>query len=501
MKALKAVFGRTRDFVLSDHNHNLWIKYFSQPTPIELLSVPKKSTLAGHYSGFNLQDVNPQALLAESKSIKANPEQSLTIILSLEQPITPHYFQFCRCLLDLRLPSAKFEEIASEASAHLVRALIAFTVQFRRDLLKFLDGKDSPYFPLKFFDEVPALVDVLLRVTSITQDLMFLLHTLLVTYLRTLSGDNPLRSSLFGVFGVLLNFIKVTKSQVKEIASVFSFSIQIFENFAQWDEEFALFCSHVTQNTEMVIPFFSRDSFAHLFANMDKVMHRMLCKEPNEHLFGIGLELLKCLNATFSSLSGEFFFAKTIFDFLEWAVALEPKRSIEKSNINEIPVVINSKWPKFFTEFIDEDLFDPTILKQRKLPGHTPKNLFDDSFHALRRLAAILVQLCQKSEKVMELLIKAYLVRKCVINRYVMVRVLSQCNNKKVCLILGQIDCWDSFIDAEVLNSATLIDIGDPLLLNLKDISLSVCEHSEASGGVPMFSSFYKLLEDRKSVV
>jgi hypothetical protein len=330
MKLRKASFGEVTKITLPHLHHNLWLKHFCARTKPDLSSAPKKSPLIVHFAKFNFPDVKPGAILAESRALQEDPDSTLPVLLNLQQPISRHYFTFCQTLLELRLDRTRFSGIATEASAHLFRALIAFTFQFDRDFLKLLEGRDSPFFPLKFFDEIHFLIEVLLLTKSVINDAIGLLPPLLRLYSRTMSCTNTLQASLTNVFAIVLAFLE--RNQVPPIKSspLFAFAMRVVENGAAGDDRFALFCGFLMQERKAVLPLWTNGLLPDLLIAFELVLERITARDPEACAFAMGLEMLICLNTALSHFQGELPLVKRIFAFIEWTCQLEDIQAFRK---------------------------------------------------------------------------------------------------------------------------------------------------------------------------
>ena len=132
-RSLQASLRQRKGFVLPERLHNLWVHYFTASTPKNLSNAPKNSPLSGHYSNFNFSDINMKILSTESSAIEANPEESLPLLLHFEQPISPHYFKFCVTLETMKLDKVSYKKVSQEVGPQLMRAVIAFTFQLKKN--------------------------------------------------------------------------------------------------------------------------------------------------------------------------------------------------------------------------------------------------------------------------------------------------------------------------------------------------------------------------------
>jgi hypothetical protein len=501
MKGGRPTFAFRGKLSLPNASHNLWIAYFSEPTPDSLSSLRNDSPLASHLADFNFTDIKPRAITSKSKAILENPDGALTSILGLERPIASAYFKFCRLLLEQNLSLDAFQALASQVCIRLSRALIAFSVQFQRDFQKLSEGVESPEFPLQFFDDIPALVEVVLLTESAVPDNVILLQPIIDLYLRMIDSETPLWTSLFGVFLAVLKFIQEQRSDAPEISSLYSFAIRIFESFDRFDDLFALFCSYIAHEADFAMQFFTHDCYLHFLLNIGKVLNRIVSNQPNQAGFAIGVEMLKCINVP-TTVRVEFPVMRETFAFLEWSVQLVSGKIIEEPEIEVENVSLNQTLSQLLSEFIEAELFDRAVLKEPPAPFVHPADVFWQTCHFLKRVVPILSQFCQNTEKGLELFVNAFLARPALFNRYLVVKILSLCQSSKVAAVIGQLNCWEQFIDSSVFNAQTLLDIGNPLLLNLKDLlMLLIHETVNSADGVLILNALGQLLSVQQPVV
>ncbi|OHS94003.1 hypothetical protein TRFO_11500 [Tritrichomonas foetus] len=510
LKNLQASFRLQKGLKLPQQIHNLWVYYFTTPTSQAMVTAPKKSQINGHYSNFNFQDISLKALYNEVQAVESNPEESLPVILHLDQPISQHYFRFCSTILVTKVDPELLMNAIDEATPQLMRALIAFSYQLKKELDNIKNKQENTFFPFNYLTEFSNLVSVLLKTRGRSfKDFLYLLTPILEIFGSKEEKGSIIYETAQSLFLIFLEFIENHKCEIQELTPVIKFMIDFFKNYQEMDEKFSEFCVILTQNTS-IYPLISKNSYDD-FINHSIFVLTNICNSPiSETMFDLGMTILKAITATVNQFKLKVKIAQILLKFVEWSTQNDqfPELIFPTEESKHIVDSLSFR-PEF--EFISQDLFDNSILNEKEsfMLSISPQLLSLSS--NLSNIISTVAELCTKSQSALEDILVTF-PKKGLLYVYLAVSILFLCRPQNVGEIITHTKTWDYFVSKSVINDNTLYNRNnvDSNIINLKDMILTILFNSPDSNVSSAFGSIldpnyptvvYKIMQMINSII
>lgn len=498
LKKLKASFKNIKDFVLPERTYNIWIRYFCETAPVALPSVPEKSPMSGHYANFNFADVKGRAIVAESKAIESNPQEALKVMLNLEQPISPHYFKFCRSLFQSNLQEAQIKKIVDESSIHLMRAFIAFEFQFDTNFAKLVTGQDLPFFKLTLLDEVPFLIDALLR-SSVVRDFVYILNLLLKNLLRAVETNGKVQDSTMKVFHLLLMFLRENRNRFEEDGLIVTFIVGVFSHCDDIDKVFADFCDFVSDEPDGMIKLYSDEVYHDFLTNIGKVLYRISDGPKNEAQYQIGLSCLNCLNVCLYKRGASFSVMDSILKFIKWTYVFEdiPDMEVKEKVEEEVPLDNSrSDWTWGFVEG-ERIEFNAEVCKVQ----YPDTEVFETKFPHLTKIVIVLSSLMRINEDFVKHIVSECKREKDVFLIYIVTKALTKCPVEMIVTTMKDCEAWSSFLSPSVINAETFTNRVGDCLIDFRNLILNICSRVDIDDSGRMMTAFAEFLTGKSPIV
>ena len=160
MRSLRASLKKLVGLNLTDPVCKLWVKAFTGTPLKQFVLIPKGSPLDMHLKEFNIDGLSESAIYAEASSIEANPTEFLPKLFHFDDPMSPHYFQFCKLLLSEDNKSKRL--IMKDVMPHMMRLVIVFDYQLKRDWNRIVSARESEKFPLEFVCDYASVLRAIL---------------------------------------------------------------------------------------------------------------------------------------------------------------------------------------------------------------------------------------------------------------------------------------------------------------------------------------------------
>ena len=475
LRNIQAVFRPFKGLNLTQKTHKLWVQYFTAQTAQSLTSVPKNSKINAHYSNFNFADINMKLLVAESEVIESNPNEALPMLLHFDQPISNHYFNFCKILLTSNAEQYQIINVVNESSVHLIRALLAFSFQLPRELLNFQQQKENVFFPFHYLTDFKDLVSVLLMTSGQTfSDFLYLLVPILDTLRSNYQPDSLIYEAAQNVFSTILEFIEDHKCEAPELKPIFTFLIDILYNCPDKEDAFIKFCEILVKN-QSINQFITCNSYINLIniitRNLDKISNSEL---KNMDLFEKGISMIKVLIFTFDEEKQNFKIASNLLSFIDWVSKFNALPEMKLPEIVQKKITDNIN-PRVDYDFTDLDLFDDSVFDENPISLSSISPIYIELSDTILSLIKIISELCNKNEYVLEEIILTF-PPKGIIYLYYAASIIYFCKPKNIGLIITRTEMWNYFLSKQIINEVTLLDKEnvDPYILNLKDLVLSI---------------------------
>ena len=505
LRSLQASFRQLRGLNIEDRLYKIWIKYFTVKTTKLLTSLPKNHPLNAHYSNFNFTDVNEKMLYAEGDSVEANPADSLPVLFNFQQPISKHYFEFCKILEKEKNKIKDYRIIVFETHPHLLRCFIAFTFQIQNNVENFINKRDSAFFPLSFIEDLPYLISILLTTPpEIRSEFLFLFSYLMRFINEHLSvivsksqKSNQFSKSMYQIFTILLDFFKKEESDCDDAAPALSFVVLYFYETFNFDNNsdiinktFPDFCITLSKNSKLR-GLLTPVSYGKIFELTSLLLFHI-------SLFNVDVERKKYIDAVLPILQmlitlmpikrgyipkgiGDNGIMSPIVKFVEWVSKTELPEEIPIPKIENDPKYANMPHAETFYEFIDENLIDESVYdvqihKDVKNISTIQPTYLQNSPGIISLLFKI-TTMCSKDNTVLSDFIttisKSFTETHSLTIQYIGTFSLFTTQSIAFAQLMDKTNSWQYFVTPTIFNRYTVSGNCSEHLINLKNMVLS----------------------------
>ncbi|EAX98598.1 Beige/BEACH domain containing protein [Trichomonas vaginalis G3] len=504
LRSLQLSFRQLRGINLSNRLHKLWVKYFTLQTPATISTLQKNHPLNGHYSNFNLSDINMKVLYTQADAIEMDPGTALPPLLNLDQPISPHYFKFAQYFITEQKNIKDNRVIVFEASAHLMRAFICFVYQTKEKIEMLNQGRDSAFLPTSFVNDFPYLIQVLMSLPSeYFSDFLYIWAQYqqylipLLPKLVKLDNKHSFTKALAEIFEIFNNYLSNTPEYLTESAELTSYVIAYFDASFKFNpdssfilETFKSFCNTFSKNQnlrnifpkeilkkylELIIAIFN--SIGKSDPKSDHQKHLNLVNT----MFQVIQVLTPIPNDLLPATTGNFGIMTPIIEFLEWCSRIELQTDIIPKPCQLDPVYKTMKYPSNPFTFREESLISPIlpIPKYGENAMSTIQPLYLEKSPILISILLKVATICGKSNKALSDFIcgisKLLESTTSLKMQYISTVVLFSCTNaSSFTQIMDQTGAWSSFITKTLFNKNTVLNDESPHIMQLKGMVQSM---------------------------
>jgi len=505
IKGLQTSLKQLIGLKLDEDIYKIWIYYFTEKACREPKSIKKNTSVYAHFERFNFLDVPIKAIFAEGRSVEQNPKETLPILLRFEQPIEKHYFEFCKLLLsDKKIITLVIAEIGH----HLYRALIAFTHQFFLHYSDLLNSKETAFFPLKYFEGFPYLLNCLFFAPSEKKaDTYFLLSS----FLNLVSNDLPniianrfdvrVQTCVYRVFQLIIehfSLISDTNGIMIEMCPIIFFALNyLVETFSfhpgspvifQYFPSFLTFVSRNSKKTDSL----PSDMFPDLISLSIKCLS-FISQQVNDEEFPKWFDISILIITTIESISPlkiTMFpeqlnlnsLISTILLLVDRVSDFESLKDLEEPsyqpNVDYLAFIPTKDDYEFCSDgFLISDLY-------RKHMNSIPEKVtqFDPTYlenaNLMINLILKLSSLCSKDDNILSGIIvsmaDSFTREKSLKLHYIGTLILMNNSSKSFSYIMSETDSWKMYITASVINQATVTKTSNILLFKLKEMLFSI---------------------------
>ena len=453
---------------LADRMYSIWIDYFlSESAP-----APEESSLRDHVKGFNIRCSQTTVPRASVRIIEVNPRQELSAILNLSEPLSPSYFMFCKNLLYIENKQTQ-QDIIDQYAPDLMRAFIAFEYQFSVQCVQCQDP-EADRFEIGALDDVAWLIDVLLR-SPIVSDFIYVFHGMLDNFLQTEKLDKNLRESFPPVLHVLLRFLEINDQESEDMKVLVEFLVEYFNRMRGFSSEFISLCGAIAARSWLV-NMLSDDVFSTFVTNMGGMLCEISTESATEERFGCGLVVLKALSVCLSLKAISFSVAEYIIALVKWCHQLEHHHDVDiRGPPNVIP---HSRQSEMEWRWVDGRIRVKAVVKKY---DQTETGIFNREFPHLSQMIPYIAEIVPKHHEIIKFAITECSANGKLILAYFVMKLFNRCGQKLAIKIMKYFNAWTYFLSSVVLNSETVCEEGDALIVDYLKLILNLCGRNPVS--------------------
>lgn len=232
MRSLRASLKKLVGLNIKDPLCKFWIKVFTGTPLRQFVSIPKGSPLDMHLKEFNIEGLPEATIYAEASSIEANPLEYLPTLFKFDQPMSPHYFQFCKVVLTIEGPSKRV--IMKDVMPHMMRLMIVFDYQLKRDWNRIVSARESDKFPLEFLNDYIHVLKAILLLRPVDLTDFFVVFRSTLSFLEnkfSMMIEKPLTCHGIKLIRDIINLSTDLFVEVDSITKVYGPLVSFFALF------------------------------------------------------------------------------------------------------------------------------------------------------------------------------------------------------------------------------------------------------------------------------
>lgn len=503
-RSIQASFRQLRGINVQNRLHRIWMKYFTIQTQPIISSITKNHPLNGHYTCFNLADVNQKVLYTQADMVETDPGTALPTLLNLEQPISPHYFKFCKLFLNEYKDIKDSRTIVFEAHPHLMRAFLCFAYQTKEKIEALNQKRDTAFLPSSFVYDFSSLIRVITFLPNeFFSDFLFAWgqyqQYILALLPKIVSApvDSPFTTAISEIFHVFIDLLFSDPGVCPEMSEVTLFIMSYFTAAFNANQEseiilktFSTFCEKFSSNATLRNTF-NTQTLQQSVMLIVSILLSLTQKDPKDDLKAYFqsvpsyFKLIHALTPIKSELLpptiGQYGIMTPIVDFIEWCSRIELKDDIIPQPCVLDPVYKSMQYPSNPFTFRDEKLISP-LIEIPKVNSSVMSEIHPLYLEKSPILISILLKvalICGKSQETLSDFVRCISTKlknlKSLKMQYLAAVVLFSCSDANVFhLVMDSSDSWSTFISKAIFNKNTVLNQESENIMQLKEMVFSM---------------------------
>ena len=278
-----------------------------------------------------------------------------------------------------------------------------------------------------------------------------------------------LRESFPPVLHVMLRFLETDERESEDMKVLVEFLVEYFNRMRGFSREFISLCG-VMAGRPWLVKLLGDDVFSTFVTNMGGMLCEISTETATEERFGCGLVVLKSLSVCLSLKTISFSVAEYIIALVKWSRQLENHDDLDIRGT--LTVMPSTRLSEKDWKWVDERIRVKGSVNNYDL---TETAVFDREFPHLSQMITYIAEIVPHHHEIIKFAITECSADRKLILAYFVMKLFNHCGQRLAIKIMKYFNAWMYFLSPVVLNSETVCQEGDALIVDYLKLILSLC--------------------------